>query len=75
MQYSDPKTGERYIPWVIEASFGLGRQVMASMFAFYDEEQLENGEIRTVVHFPFDLAPIKYAILPLIEKNEEMVKV
>lgn len=75
MQYADPKTGERYIPWVIEASFGLGRQVMMSMVEFYDEEQLENGEMRTVVHFPFDLAPVKYAILPLIEKDETMVAV
>lgn len=75
MQYADPKTGERYIPWVIEASFGLGRQVMMSMLEFYDEEQLENGEMRTVMHFPFDLAPVKYAILPLIEKDETMVGV
>lgn len=42
MQYTDPFTGERYIPRCIEASFGLGRQVMVTMLEFYDEEQLED---------------------------------
>lgn len=50
---------------------------MASMLEFYDEETLtkEDGstDVRTVIRFPFQLAPIKYAILPLLEKNEEMV--
>lgn len=46
---------------------------MTSMLEFYDEEQLENGDTRTVVRFPFAIAPIKCAVLPLIEKNEEMV--
>lgn len=73
MQYADPYTGERYIPWCIEASFGLGRQVMVAMLEFYDEEQLENGESRVVVRFPKQLAPIKFAILPLIKKDEAQV--
>lgn len=38
MQYTDPQTGQRYIPWCIEASTGLGRQVMVTMLEFYDEE-------------------------------------
>ena len=41
MQYKDPKTGARYIPWVIEPSFGLSRTVMAVMMDCYDEETLE----------------------------------
>lgn len=73
MQYADPYTGERYIPRCIEASFGLGRQVMVAMLEFYDEETLENGESRVVVRFPKQLAPIKFAILPLIKKDEEQV--
>ena len=73
MQYSDPFTGERYIPRCVEASFGLGRQVMVAMFEFYDEETLENGESRVVVRFPKQLAPIKFAILPLIKKDEDQV--
>ncbi len=82
MQYKDPKTGERYIPWVIEPSFGLSRTVMAVMMDCYDEEVLseetdENGntkkDTRIVARFPFAIAPVKFAILPLIEKNDEMV--
>ena len=81
MQYSDPKTGQRYIPRCIEASTGLGRQVMVTMLEFYDEENLtkENSDgststdMRVVVRFPFQLAPVKYAILPLMEKDDNMV--
>ena len=69
MQYSDPYTGERYIPWCIEASFGLGRQVMVTMLEFYDEENLENGESRVVIRFPKQLAPVKFAILLLLRKT------
>jgi glycyl-tRNA synthetase len=75
MQYTDPKSGARYVPRCIEASWGLGRQVMVAMLEFYDEETLENGDIRTVARFPFALAPVKVAILPLIEKDETMVAV
>lgn len=83
MQYSDPKTGERYIPRCIEASTGLGRQVMVTMLEFYHEEELkkENSDgtsstdTRVVIKFPFQLAPVKYAILPLLEKNDEMVDI
>ncbi|HMT01601.1 MAG TPA: glycine--tRNA ligase, partial [Candidatus Absconditabacterales bacterium] len=77
MQYHDPKTGLRYIPRCIEASTGLGRSLMVSLLEFYDEEELTNKngekETRVVVRFPFALAPVKYAILPLMEKDEAMV--
>jgi glycyl-tRNA synthetase len=73
MQYKDPKTWARYIPWVIEPSFGLSRTVMAVMMDCYDEETLEDGSSRTVARFPFALAPVKVAILPLIEKDDNMV--
>lgn len=78
MQYHDPKTGLRYIPRCIETSTGLGRTLMVTLLEFYDEEQLttKNGETETrvVVRFPFALAPVKYAILPLMEKDEKMVE-
>ncbi len=81
MQYNDPKTGQRYIPRCIEASTGLGRQVMVTMLEFYDEEVLtkENSDgttsedTRIVTRFPFQIAPVKYAILPLMEKDDNMV--
>jgi glycyl-tRNA synthetase len=71
MQYSDPKTGERYIPRCVETSAGIGRQFMAVLFAFYAEESADNT--RVLMKFPYDLAPIKYAIMPLVEKDENMV--
>lgn len=74
MQYTDPKTGARYIPRCIEASTGLGRQVMVTMLEFYDEETIKEWDTRVVVRFPFAIAPVKYAILPLIEKDETMMK-
>lgn len=77
MQYTDPKTGKRYIPWVIEPSFGLSRTVMAVMMDCYDEEKTEKEDgtvdIRVVARFPFEIAPVKFAIMPLIEKNDDMV--
>lgn len=73
MQYSDPFTGKRYIPRCIEASFGLGRTVMVTMLEFYDEEKLEDGETRVVTRFPKQLAPIKFAVLPLVKKDEKQV--
>lgn len=74
MQYTDPKSWARYIPYVIEPSFGLSRTVMAVMMDCYDEEEIKEWETRIVARFPYQLAPIKYAVLPLIEKNEDMVK-
>lgn len=74
MQYTDPKTGDRYIPWCIEASFGLGRTIMVTMLEFYDEEEVKEGDMRVVVRFPFALAPVKYAIFPLMEKDEKMME-
>jgi len=74
MQYADPFTGKRYIPRCIEASFGLGRTVMVTMLEFYDEEKLENEESRVVVRFPKQLAPIKFAIFPLVKKDEKQVE-
>ena len=77
MQYTDPKTGKRYIPYVIEPSFGLTRAILTAMLDSYDEESYPdaNGEnqTRTVARFHKNIAPIKFAILPLIEKSQEMI--
>lgn len=72
MQYTDPKTGQRYIPRCVETSMGVGRCMMASMLEFYDEEEVKEGDTRVVVRFPKQLAPIKFAIFPLMEKDEAM---
>ncbi len=79
MQYNDPYTGERYVPHVIEPSFGLSRTVIAVMLDAYDEEQLTNSkgqeETRIVARFPFAIAPVKVAIFPLIKKDEKQVEI
>ena len=68
MVYTDPFTNEKFIPNVIEYSLGVGRCSLAVLCEAYDEEQLENGEVRTVMHLHPALAPYKVAILPL-QKN------
>ena len=68
MQYLDPYTNERYIPNVIEYSIGADRLTLAVMCEAYDEEKLENGETRIVMHFHPAIAPYKVAVLPL-QKN------
>lgn len=79
MQYTDPYTGARYIPWVIEPSFWLSRTVLASMFDAYDEEVYTawswQEETRVVVRFPIQIAPVKVAIFPLIKKDEQQVAI
>ena len=77
MQYTDPQTWERYIPYVIEPSRGLSRAVMAIMLDAYDEEELQGwgkDTSRVVAHFDPKLAPVQYAIFPLIKKDDAMVE-
>ena len=78
MQYTDPKSGKRYIPWVIEPSWWLTRAILTTMLDAYDEETYTDPQwreqTRVVAHFHKNVAPIKFAILPLVEKNEDMKK-
>ncbi len=66
--YLDPVTNEKYVPSVIEYSIGADRLTLALLCEAYDEETLENGETRVVMHFHPAIAPYKVAILPL-QKN------
>ncbi len=68
MEYNDPVTGEKYIPYVIEYSIGADRLMLATLTEAYDEETLENGETRVVMHFNPAIAAYKAAVLPL-QKN------
>ena len=69
IKYFVPETNESYTPYVVETSIGLDRMFLSIMSASYDEEVLENGETRTVLHLPAQLAPVKLAILPLVRKD------
>lgn len=68
MLYLDPYTNEKYIPNVVEYSIGADRLTLAVMCEAYDEEELEGGDTRVVMHFHPAIAPYKVAILPL-QKN------
>ena len=74
LDYTDPKTKENYTPHIIESSVGVGRTLLAVLTEAYTEEQVEGGDIRTVLKFPAKLAPIKAAIFPLLANKPELVE-
>ena len=74
MQYTDPITNERYTPFVIEYSIGADRLMLAVLSEAYDEETLENGETRVVMHFHPSIAAYKVAVLPLQKNLSEKAK-
>jgi glycyl-tRNA synthetase len=71
LSYLDPITNERYIPYCIEPSVGADRVVLAFLVDAYDEEEIEGGDIRTVLRLHPAIAPFKVAILPLTKKLSE----
>ena len=70
LSYFDSVNNEKYLPNVIEPAGGLTRTLFALLLSVYDEEKLENDEIRTVFRFKFELAPIQIGILPLSKKDD-----
>lgn len=68
MLYMDPYTNEKYIPTVVEYSIGADRLTLALLCEAYDEEELEGGDVRVVMHFHPAIAPYKACVLPL-QKN------
>ena len=69
IQYFDPETNESYVPYCVETSIGVDRMFLAVLSHSYKVEQLENGETRVVLGIPAPLAPVKVAVLPLINKD------
>lgn len=69
LEYFDPEENKSYVPYVIETSIGVDRMFLSVMCHSFEEEKLENGETRTVLHLPAALAPVKLAVLPLIKKD------
>ena len=68
MEFFDDVTGEKYVPYVIEPSLGADRVTLAFLVDAYDEEEIGEKDVRTVMHFHPALAPIKAAVLPLSKK-------
>ena len=71
MEYFDPETNEKYIPYVVEPSLGADRVALALLCEAYDEEEVGEGDTRVVLRLHGTLAPFKAAILPLSKKLSE----
>jgi glycyl-tRNA synthetase len=72
LTYFDAQTNEKYLPYIVEMSLGIGRLLLATLFEYYDEEVVGEGdkaETRVVLRLPTKLAPYKYAVLPLMKKD------
>ncbi len=72
MEYNVKGTNEKFVPHVIEPSFGVERALMAVLSAAYTEDEV-NGEKRIFLKFPEHLAPVKYAVSPLLKNKPELV--
>ena len=71
LEYLDPQTNEKYIPYCVEPAVGVERLFFMFFTDAYDEETLENGDTRVVMHFKPALAPIKAAVFPMRKKYKE----
>jgi len=73
LEYFDDETKKKYIPHVIEPTFGVDRTLLAILATAYNEEKLENGEVRTVLKLNPSVAPYKAAVFPLMKNKPELV--
>ncbi|MCA9341921.1 glycine--tRNA ligase [Candidatus Saccharibacteria bacterium] len=73
LSYQEPGSSEKYIPWILETSVGLGRMFMAVLSDAYCVETLDGGETRTVLKLKPELAPVRYAVFPLLKNKPELV--
>lgn len=73
LQYHDPMTNKKFYPYVIEPSGGVDRATLAFLVDAYHEEEVDGRE-RAVLKLSKELAPVKVAVLPLLKKNEGIVK-
>ncbi|MFZ4585404.1 MAG: glycine--tRNA ligase [Acidimicrobiia bacterium] len=71
LSYFDAEANERYVPYVVEPAAGADRATLAFLLSAYDEEEVKEGDMRTVLRLHPRLAPIKVAVLPL-SKNERL---
>jgi glycyl-tRNA synthetase len=75
LSYLDPATNTRVIPYVIEPSVGVERLIYALLCDKYEIQQIENNESREILHIPYNIAPYKVAVLPLVNKLNDDAKV
>jgi len=72
LRYLDQETGEKFIPWILETSMGLGRVFLAVLCDAYHEDEM-GGETRTVLKLSPTLAPVKAAVFPLLKNKPELI--
>jgi glycyl-tRNA synthetase len=72
LSYTEPATGEKYIPWILETSVGMGRMFLAFLSDAYHVEET-NGDSRVVLKLKPELAPVKIAVSPLLRNKPELV--
>ncbi|HSX15285.1 MAG TPA: glycine--tRNA ligase [Candidatus Saccharimonadales bacterium] len=72
LSYVDPMTQEKYIPWILETSVGMGRMLLTVLSDAYHEEEI-NGDKRVVLKLKPELAPVKVAVSPLLKNKPELV--
>jgi glycyl-tRNA synthetase len=72
IEYFDPVEKEKFVPHVLEPTFGLDRTILVALCAAYNEEEVE-GETRIVMKFPNEIAPVQIAVFPLLKNKEELV--
>jgi glycyl-tRNA synthetase len=73
LQYTDPETGEKYIPWILETSMGMGRLFLAVLIDAYREDEM-GGEVRTYLALAPKIAPVKAMVSPLLKNKPELVE-
>ncbi|MES2225412.1 MAG: glycine--tRNA ligase [Patescibacteria group bacterium] len=73
LRYTDPETGEKYIPWILETSVGMGRMFLAFLCDAYREDEL-GGEMRAYLALAPQLAPVKAMVSPLLKNKPELVE-
>lgn len=73
LRYTDPESGEKYIPWILETSVGLGRLFLAVLSDAYREDEL-GGEPRVFLKLAPELAPVRAAVFPLLKNKPELVE-
>ncbi|MBI2507246.1 MAG: glycine--tRNA ligase, partial [Candidatus Niyogibacteria bacterium] len=73
LRYTDPQSGEKFVPHVVEPTFGLGRTILAVLVSAYTEDDF-GGEPRTYLKLKPIIAPVKIAVFPLVKNKPDLVK-
>ncbi|MGB3072711.1 MAG: glycine--tRNA ligase [Candidatus Moraniibacteriota bacterium] len=73
LSYRDPVTNEKYTPWIVETSVGVGRTFLMVLTEAYTEEKLSEDDTRIVLKLPKRLAPVQVAVFPLLKNKPELV--